>query len=166
MYISLESLFGGSEESISLDGLSFDFSGETYNQTNPFVSPVTLNGRITNSAGVVSICATAHVTFVAPCDRCAKIVNKNYCVPVEHILVTSIQNEDIDNDYILVQNMKLDIRSLVLEDIYLFLPSKYLCKDDCKGLCPKCGANLNDTNCECVKDIDPRWEALLSFTDN
>ena len=61
--------------------------------------------------------------------------------------------------------MKLDIERLTLEDIYFALPSKVLCDDDCKGLCSKCGANLNEGPCECKKDIDPRFEALLSLLD-
>ncbi|MCM1392652.1 MAG: DUF177 domain-containing protein, partial [Ruminococcus sp.] len=40
------------------------------------------------------------------------------------------------------------------------------CKDDCKGICPRCGTNLNETSCECKKEIDPRLEALLSFLDD
>ena len=54
---------------------------------------------------------------------------------------------------------------LTLSSCYFALPSKFLCDDDCKGLCPKCGANLNEGPCECKKDIDPRFEALLSLLD-
>ncbi|MCM1544398.1 MAG: DUF177 domain-containing protein [Ruminococcus sp.] len=165
MFTALESLFNGGIEKISLNGLTFDFSGEEYNGVFPFTTPVTLHGEIVNRAGVVSISAVASFDFEGTCDRCAAAVKKHFEVPVEHGLVSELNNEDND-DYILVENMQLDVEQLTLEDIYLFLPSKFLCKDDCKGICPRCGTNLNETSCECKKEIDPRLEALLSFLDD
>ena len=98
------------------------------------------------------------------CCRCAEELELDMEVPVEHILVTELQNEETD-EFIIVEDMKLDIERLTLEDIYFAMPSKVLCDDDCKGLCSKCGANLNEGPCECKKDIDPRFEALLGLLD-
>jgi len=165
MVIALESLFNGGIEKVSLDGLSFDFGHEEYNGVFPFTTPVVLQGEIVNKAGVVTISAVADFDFEAVCDRCTTDVKKHFSVPVEHCLVSELNNED-DDDYILVENMELDIERLTLEDIYLYLPVKILCKDDCKGICPQCGANLNETSCECKKEIDSRLEALLSFLDD
>ena len=53
----------------------------------------------------------------------------------------------------------------ITEEVNLFLPSKILCKPDCKGLCYKCGKNLNLGDCGCKKDVDPRMEALLQLLD-
>jgi uncharacterized protein len=48
----------------------------------------------------------------------------------------------------------------------LSIPLKVLCKDDCKGLCPRCGINLNDTSCSCdTTDTDPRWAPLSKLKD-
>ena len=165
MLIALESLFNDGVERISLDGYSFDFHNEEYNGVFPFITPVKLCGEIVNKAGIVSISAVADFDFEAPCDRCAAIVKKRFKAPIEHILVRELNNEEND-DFILVENMELDIERLTLEDVYLFLPTKFLCKDECKGLCSMCGANLNETSCECKKEIDPRLEALLSFLDD
>ncbi|MCM1393263.1 MAG: DUF177 domain-containing protein, partial [Ruminococcus sp.] len=164
MFIALESLFNGGIEKISLDNCSFDFSSEEYNGVFPFTTPVTLRGEIVNKAGIVSISAVASFDFTAPCDRCAAKVKKHFDVPIEHGLVSELNNEDND-DYILVENMQFNLTQLTLEDIYLYLPSKFLCKEDCKGICSMCGTNLNETSCECKKEIDPRLEALLSFLD-
>ena len=49
------------------------------------------------------------------------------------------------------------------EDVVLNLPSKVLCKDDCKGLCPQCGKNLNDGPCDCKEPVDPRLAGLLEL---
>ncbi len=161
MFLALESLFNGGIESVKLKH-EFDFSKEEYNGVFPFTTPVILSGEITNKAGVVEIDAVASFEFTAPCDRCAAITSKHYEVPIKHGLVSSLSNEDND-DYILLQNMQLEIDRLTLEDIYLFLPSKFLCKENCKGLCSKCGANLNEKPCDCKKDVDPRLEILLSW---
>ncbi|MGN1419584.1 MAG: YceD family protein [Acutalibacteraceae bacterium] len=164
MFLSLENVFNGGVESLDVD-YSFDFSTEKYNGVFPFMTPVKLIGKITNNAGLVEINAVASFDFSAPCDRCAAETKKHFEVEIKHGLVASLNNDDND-DYIIAENMQLEIDRLTLEDIYLFLPSKYLCKDDCKGLCPKCGANLNEKSCSCKKETDPRLEVLLSLLDN
>ena len=54
----------------------------------------------------------------------------------------------------------MDLDELVRADLLLELPTKVLCREDCKGLCPKCGKDLNFGPCDCKKEIDPRWQAL------
>ncbi len=58
----------------------------------------------------------------------------------------------------------VDLDDLVREQILLALPTRQLCRDDCKGLCPTCGANLNQTTCDCsAEEIDPRFAALAQL---
>jgi len=57
----------------------------------------------------------------------------------------------------------LPLRNLLLQQIYLELPEKILCKEECLGLCPDCGANLNEGSCGCSGSIDPRWNGLQSL---
>ena len=163
MIITLESLLNGGIERLDLD-FSFDFSKEEFDGVFPFTTPVRLNGEITNKAGIVSLKAVAAFDFTALCDRCANRFTKHLCVPVEHILVSKLNGEDKD-DFIVVPPEGLDIENLTLEDIYLYLPSKLLCREDCKGVCPTCGADLNEGPCGCKKQVDPRFEALLSMFD-
>ena len=159
MFIQLEALLGGGIESLPLD-YEFDFSKEELGGVFPFTTPVTLKGEIRNTAGIVTIEAKADFSMEVTCDRCAEDIKPQFTVNVEHGLVASLNHEDND-DYILVEDMKLDIEQLTLEDIYLALPGKFLCKEDCEGLCSECGANLNEDSCNCKKPIDPRWEALF-----
>ena len=72
------------------------------------------------------------------------------------------KNEQEDESIItLEEGDVLDIRDVVLNDIYLALPLKALCKEDCKGLCQNCGANLNLGQCSCnQEDLDLRFSAL------
>ena len=58
----------------------------------------------------------------------------------------------------------VDLDDLVREQILLALPSRNLCREDCKGLCQKCGANLNGEDCSCEQgEVDPRWAALADL---
>ncbi|MEM9556268.1 MAG: DUF177 domain-containing protein [Acidobacteriota bacterium] len=57
----------------------------------------------------------------------------------------------------------LDTRPLALEQIQLGIPMKPLCRDDCAGLCPRCGADLNRDACNCLPEVDPRWAALAAL---
>ncbi len=58
----------------------------------------------------------------------------------------------------------VDLDELVREQLLLALPTRHLCRDDCKGLCQKCGANLNENHCSCEQgETDPRWAALADL---
>lgn len=60
----------------------------------------------------------------------------------------------------------IDLGHVVLEQIVLALPMKPVCRADCRGLCQQCGANLNETRCECEHDtVDPRWQSLKSLLE-
>jgi uncharacterized protein len=70
-------------------------------------------------------------------------------------------NADYSDEYTLADNDNIDLSVLLREDILLELPSKVLCKTNCKGICAVCGKNLNDGSCSCNKHmIDPRLEKL------
>ena len=159
MFIQLEAIFNGGVERLPLD-YEFDFSKEELGGVFPFTTPVILKGEIRNTAGIVTIEAKADFSMDVTCDRCAEDITLDFTVDVEHGLVATLNHEDND-DYILLEDMQLDVRQLTLEDIYLALPGKFLCDEDCKGLCSECGANLNETSCNCEKPIDPRWAALF-----
>lgn len=163
MLLKLENLFENEGEHLELDQ-AFDFSGEELGGVHPFVSPVRIQGEIRNRAGIVSMRAEAAFTYRAPCDRCAADTARDMLIPLEHVLVTHLDEEDT-GEFIIVEGMQLDLAALVWEDILLALPTKFLCRADCKGLCPACGKNLNDGSCGCQKPIDPRLAVLRQLLD-
>jgi uncharacterized protein len=60
----------------------------------------------------------------------------------------------------------LELAEIVREQLLLAIPIKTVCREECKGLCPHCGKNLNSGECECAQGAsDPRWEALKSLKD-
>lgn len=165
MLIDLEGLLQGGQTQLALDA-AFDFSKEPLDGVYPFTTPVLVRGSIVNRAGIVTMQATASCTMQYVCDRCAANAEKQLCVPMEHTLVATLNRDDDADAYIVVPDGKLDLEQLTWEDILLFLPSKLLCRDDCKGICPQCGKNLNEGTCECKKEIDPRFAALLDLLDS
>ena len=165
MLIDLESLLQGGCERMSLDE-SFDFSKEELDGVFPFTTPVRVHGDIVNRAGIVTMQAAADCDMRFVCDRCAGQAARRLHVPMTHILVSELQGDDDADRYILVPGGKLDLFQLALEDVFLSLPSKLLCKEDCKGICPQCGKNLNEGPCDCKKEIDPRFAALLDLLDS
>jgi uncharacterized protein len=72
------------------------------------------------------------------------------------------QDEDLDIAY--YRDDQIDLNELLREQFYLALPMKPLCQEDCKGLCPQCGTNLNTSTCACEPDwVDPRLAALRTL---
>nr|WP_319488041.1 DUF177 domain-containing protein [uncultured Caproiciproducens sp.] len=164
MLLDLKKVFSDSSESCSFDYL-LDLSSTDIIGFRPFVSPVTVRGTVKGQDGFAQLDAEASFGFSIPCDRCMKQIDKCYHYTFSHILVLSLENED-DVSYVQVPNYKLDLDELIRADILLELPSKYLCSNDCKGLCPSCGQNLNDGTCNCdFHQIDPRLEALKKLID-
>ena len=144
--------------SLSLD----DFEYGTY---KPLKDGVKVVGSAYSKADVAHLDITVTFNFYGICDRCADEFKREYSFDVSKIVVSSLENEDDDDDYVITENNILDIDELVYQEIQLFLPHKMLCSDDCKGICPECGANLNRENCNCKKAVDPRMAALLQLLD-
>ena len=68
----------------------------------------------------------------------------------DHIVVPSVSNDDND-DYIVADGESIELNEIALTDILLSLPSKILCREDCKGLCMVCGCDLNESQCDHLK---------------
>lgn len=114
-----------------------------------FSGPVSVKGSLSNRAGIVSLNYTAAFTLNAVCDRCLEEFERPFEQSFSHILVNSLNSEDVNDEYVLTENDMLDMDELAVNDILLQMPSKMLCKDDCKGLCHHCGTNLNYNECNC-----------------
>ena len=84
---------------------------------------------------------------------------------MEHILVVSLNHEDNDS-FVLIDNYQLPLQELVEEDLILDQPSKILCREDCRGLCPQCGKDLNQGLCGCRQEtVDPRLAILKQLLE-
>jgi uncharacterized protein len=114
-----------------------------------------------------------HARVEVDCDRCLKsvevVLNPNIDVTYAPIRMIGDESahEIADNelDYSFFEGNLISVDGLVREQIFLALPSRLLCTDECKGLCPECGADRNRIeNCGCQEtQIDPRWSALKNL---
>lgn len=102
------------------------------------------------------------------CDRCAEIFDSIISESVRIILTNDKSLLDQDDVYKVNDGTsEVDVTESISQSMLLAFPTKKLCSDNCKGLCPRCGLNLNLNNCSCLsKEIDPRWDGLKKLLDN
>lgn len=117
-----------------------------------FAAPVSVQGEFSNRAGIVTLKYTVSCTLDAVCDRCLAELRRDYSYDFSHTVVPSLQSEgDIYDTYLVAQHDSIDMNETAISDLLLMLPTKMLCREDCKGLCDICGCNLNETTCDCRK---------------
>lgn len=140
---------------------SVDLSDLRYGITQPVSEPVLAEGTVRNTAGVLLMKGNVSTTIHGICDRCATEFSREIDFPIDAVLVTELSNEENEDEWVFpLVGDSADLDDIVRTVFVLNLDSKLLCKDDCKGLCCRCGKNLNDGPCTCEKEIDPRWAAL------
>jgi uncharacterized protein len=129
-----------------------------------FTEPITVTGYVKNMAGYMVLSADVKVTYHTMCARCAEPVSSTLEISFEKDIASSGEVSDENDDYIIIEDKKLDLLPPVEEEIMLEMPSRTLCKEDCLGLCQKCGKNLNEGDCSCEKkEVDPRLAILKTL---
>ncbi len=164
MFIELEPIFNNIGEQKSFN-FNIDLSGEEIDGVFPFKTPVVVAGVVKNSSGIVTLETDVNLRYEGYCDRCAEEIAKDFCFNFDHTLVLSLNNEEND-DLMLIEDLHFELDPLVIEDIFLSLPTKILCSEDCAGLCLKCGKNLNNGVCDCKKEVDPRLAILQQLLED
>lgn len=164
MFLDLKKVFTNEDESVTFN-YQLDMDDIEFGGYFPFITPINISGNVNNLGGIVYLNVRADFNYCHPCDRCMADVNKKFKYLFKHILAS--ENDNIsNNDCVILDEFKLDLDKLIKDDLLLELPSKVLCNDNCKGLCPKCGKNLNEDSCGCDRyQIDPRLEVLKNLID-
>ena len=130
-----------------------------------FLESPRIEGSAVNMSGYIEFSARLTVRYSVPCSRCLKELDREMVLDLKSPIAESLENMDND-EYIIPENGLIDLGELVRENIILNLPLSHICSEDCKGLCAKCGADLNLGDCGCVKvEKDPRWSVLEHFFD-
>ena len=118
----------------------------------------------------LEIRGTGKITVGIPCDRCLEEVRTRIPFEFKRKLDMKLTDEERVNDLdesSYLTGYDLDVDRLVYLEVLMSWPLKVLCKEDCKGLCPHCGADRNVTECDCEsRQIDPRFAALRALLDN
>ncbi len=160
--LDLKRIFLNENEELSVS-LTVGLSELNSVGTLRFTTPAQVQLTVSNHAGLVMLDEKAEGGYSCLCDRCASEISRRYAYRFQHIIVRKL-SEDSDCDTIEAPDYMLDPDALLRDDILLELPSKFLCKDSCKGLCPKCGKNLNEGRCDCPEhEPDPRLAALSAL---
>ena len=140
---------------------SLDLSDLCFGESRPAQEPVLAKGTVRNTAGVLVLDAVLTTILRAACDRCAADFEKKIAYAVKAVLVRELENEDEADEWtFLLENDCADLDENLTTAFVLNMDSKLLCKPDCKGLCCRCGKNLNDGECNCRPETDPRLAVL------
>jgi uncharacterized protein len=133
---------------------------------------VEANGEVSRRIAQTDVRGHIGATAVMDCVRCLQAVERpvsvdfdvSYVDP-EHFAVDKekeVAPDDLETD--VLEGDSIDLKEIVREQILLDLPVQVFCSEDCKGLCQKCGGNLNLVTCSCHDDeVDPRWAALKNL---
>ena len=132
-----------------------------------FPSPMEVDGSIINTAGYMRMSLNLSLDYTASCARCLGDVSGTFRFDLEKTVAPASQLEELDEDkkedFAIVEDGFLDMDEQLLELLEMEFPSRFLCREDCKGLCERCGCDLNHGACSCKsEEIDPR---LLPLKD-
>ena len=162
----------GLSKIIDCPGASVDFSTSVdlsdlrYGNSFPVSEPVLASGTVRNTAGVLVMTGTVRTTIHGVCDRCAGDFDRLVEIPMNVVLVTELSNEEDEDEWVFpLEGDNADLEDIVRTVFVLNLDSKLLCREDCKGICPRCGKNLNGGPCDCRKEPDPRFAALKQLLE-
>ena len=133
------------------------------------VAPVEIGGQVRRNRDELELRGELQTEVEIACGRCLNPVRLTIQAKFDERFVPSVNWRDEEHHELKPEDLNLavfdgeaiEIDELVREQILLAVPGHVLCRDDCKGLCPACGADRNTDSCRCEeKQIDPRWEKL------
>lgn len=129
-----------------------------------FASAPRAHGRVINSAGVLTLRGELDADMRCLCDRCGKEFPRSKHMDLAIPLAADLEDKD-DPDVYPVEGDGIDV-TRVLETVFILnMETKSLCREDCKGLCPICGKDLNEGDHDCTKPVDPRLAVLGQLLD-
>ncbi len=123
--------------------------------------PVTM--EIRNEADIVTVRFFGQLHYNTCCDRCLTEIKTSLSFDYSKDVKCGQVEESFDGIQ-LAADESFDYEQEVVTEVLISFPTKHLCFEDCKGLCPVCGCNLNEQKCSCVqKELDPRLEVLRNL---
>lgn len=143
---------------------SLDLTQEEFFGEYPITRPVQVSGSVKNIADVLVLEGEAKSLLDLTCDRCMGRFSREKAVRLSFLLAEELEGEE-DGEIVLLDDGEIDVGDLAYTAFVLDMDTKHLCSEDCKGLCPGCGVNLNREPCRCKKQVDPRWAALEQLLD-
>lgn len=145
---------------------SFSYLGSEYPISDKSEIFITLTNI---KAGIVLMEGKFQIAFSIPCDRCLQDVKVPLHVAFTHQIVSpekenaaeTSDEELFEEEQCFMLGYQLDTEALINNEILINMPVKVLCREDCRGICPVCGRNLNEGECGCDVFVpDPRMAAI------
>ena len=137
------------------------------------IAPAAVDGKVRLSRNQVFVNGHVETRAQVECDRCLKPIEVpvNTDFTLEYISNSDYQSSEAaelteeELSVSVFDGEAIDVDEIVKEQILLAVPTRVLCREGCKGICPECGADKNTGECNCVtNEIDPRWAALKDLT--
>lgn len=169
MRIELENLEGGRGD------FAHVYQPEELNPVDERVGltePASVKGKVRLSGDQVFVNGHVDARAQVECDRCLKPVEApvsadfalEYITGKEYESSAVAELTEAEMSVSVFDGEAIDVDEIVKEQILLAVPTRMLCREDCKGICPECGIDKNTGECRCVtNDIDPRWAALKNL---
>ena len=141
-------------------------------ETAKVVSDVEINGKLTKTAAATTLVGRLAGEMEILCDRCLEPQRRPFDVELDLEFVpkdvfASAANLELQPSELKLDAIpedKIDLTEIAREQILLDIPQQFFCREDCQGLCQKCGTNLNSEDCDCDDtEIDPRWAVLKNL---
>ncbi|MBK9097830.1 MAG: DUF177 domain-containing protein [bacterium] len=160
--------------SLSNGTYDYDFEGKASDIDifEPYVGNYQVKVALTKFDNQIILDSKTGITGNFICDRCAKEFQTEIISNFRMVYLFRVSSDDSDNEKEEVVILhpdtdKIELDKDVRDYALLAVPMKKLCSEDCKGLCSKCGKNLNDGPCNCVEEkVDSRWEPLKKLKSN
>ena len=133
------------------------------------LGPISWTGEVSKTSTGFLLSGRLEYEQQLACPRCLKPTSMSVSSDVELLIearsneptIGEIELEEEDLDVLYVEGEELDTEPILIEQLQLNIPMRRLCREDCRGLCPACGVDLNEETCECERnETDPRWAAL------
>lgn len=169
MRIELENLEGGKGD------FAHVYNPDDLNPVDERVklaAPATVNGKVRLAGNEIFVNGHVDTQAEVECDRCLKPVEipvsadfeLEYISGSEYEASSAAELTEAEMSVSVFDGKAIDVDEIVKEQILLTVPTRMLCREDCKGICPECGKDRNTGECNCVSDeIDPRWAALKTL---
>jgi uncharacterized protein len=119
-------------------------------------------GVVRNDAGVLAMRAELDAKLLCSCARCLAEFERDISQTIEVLLSEDEAAED-DPEYYRVEGAAIDPGAIIVTELILREDARMLCREDCRGLCSRCGADLNEGDCGCGPEGDPRLEVLAGL---
>ena len=139
-----------------------DAEGLEFESVKEYKSNPVAEGRVFNAAGILTLEGTLTADMTCVCDRCGKEFDRRKSMELRAFIS---EGESDDPEGFSLDGDKLDLDDTVSTLFVLDMDIKCLCSEDCKGLCSRCGADLNLGPCGCRKELDPRFAVLEQLLD-